>query len=200
MRLYLDFEADESYTPTRIAFAAGTGAHDLQEWAEMRLEQPRGWVEVDFSGVGRSAAISSGDDASDEDGTSGAEDDGSEGGEDSDFGSEMGFPGEEEGRRRRRRGGRRTPVLRAFLVQVRILENHQNGKDTHLRGLQIFARDREAGRRRGVKRQDSPKRLVEKFRDAGSLGQGAEGKEAKEGKGGVRRMMLPEWEEVPELR
>lgn len=33
------------------------------------------------------------------------------------------------------------PVLRAFLVQVRILENHQNGKDTHLRAVQIFARD-----------------------------------------------------------
>lgn len=33
------------------------------------------------------------------------------------------------------------PVLRAFLVQVRILENHQNGKDTHLRGVQLFARD-----------------------------------------------------------
>ena len=33
------------------------------------------------------------------------------------------------------------PVLRAFLVQVRILENHQNGKDTHLRAVQLFARD-----------------------------------------------------------
>lgn len=33
------------------------------------------------------------------------------------------------------------PVLRAFLVQVRIMENHQNGKDTHLRAVQLFARD-----------------------------------------------------------
>ncbi|KAK4504898.1 hypothetical protein PRZ48_002861 [Zasmidium cellare] len=33
------------------------------------------------------------------------------------------------------------PALRAFLVQVRILENHQNGKDTHLRAVQLFARD-----------------------------------------------------------
>lgn len=32
-------------------------------------------------------------------------------------------------------------VLRCMLVQVRICENHQNGKDTHLRGLQIFSRD-----------------------------------------------------------
>ena len=35
------------------------------------------------------------------------------------------------------------PVLRAHLVQIKILENHQNGKDTHLRGLQIFARNDE---------------------------------------------------------
>lgn len=35
----------------------------------------------------------------------------------------------------------RRPVLRAFLVQVKILDNHQNGKDTHLRAVQLFARD-----------------------------------------------------------
>ena len=33
------------------------------------------------------------------------------------------------------------PILRAHTVQIKILENHQNGKDTHLRGLQIFALD-----------------------------------------------------------
>ena len=30
-------------------------------------------------------------------------------------------------------------VLKAFLVQICILANHQNGKDTHLRGVKIFA-------------------------------------------------------------
>lgn len=40
--------------------------------------------------------------------------------------------------------------LRAFVVQVRILENHQNGKDTHVRGVQVFARDERAGRGREV--------------------------------------------------
>ena len=42
-----------------------------------------------------------------------------------------------------RRRPPRMPVLRAHLVQIKILENHQNGKDTHLRGLQIFARNDE---------------------------------------------------------
>ena len=30
-------------------------------------------------------------------------------------------------------------VIKAFLVQITILANHQNGKDTHLRGVKIFA-------------------------------------------------------------
>jgi anaphase-promoting complex subunit 10 len=32
-------------------------------------------------------------------------------------------------------------VLKAMVVQVRICENHQNGKDTHVRGFQVFAHD-----------------------------------------------------------
>lgn len=95
MRVYLDFDLDESYTPTLIRFAAGTGYHDLQEFSAMRFEQPRGWIDVDWEGVGDAAG-----------------DDGAE-----------------------------PPALRCMLVQVRVCENHQNGKDTHLRGLQLFARD-----------------------------------------------------------
>ncbi|KAF2222529.1 anaphase-promoting complex, subunit 10-domain-containing protein [Elsinoe ampelina] len=84
MRLFLDFEQDESYTPTKIQFWAGMGTHDLQEFCEMSFEQPKGWIDTDWTA---------------------------------------------------------RPVLRAFLVQVRIVENHQNGKDTHLRGLQLFSID-----------------------------------------------------------
>lgn len=36
-------------------------------------------------------------------------------------------------------------MLRAHLLQIKILENHQNGKDTHLRGLQVFALNEEDG-------------------------------------------------------
>lgn len=106
VRVYLDFDLDESYTPTKIAFLAGTGYNDLQEWCVMGFENPKGWIDVDFSGVGGE----------------GHEGEGGGGG-----------------------GGDEVPVLRAMLVQVQIRENHQNGKDTHLRGLQIFARDKAAG-------------------------------------------------------
>lgn len=43
-------------------------------------------------------------------------------------------------------GGEDGKTLRAFLVQVRIVENHQNGKDTHVRGLKIYAFDERVGR------------------------------------------------------
>ncbi|QDS77660.1 hypothetical protein FKW77_003013 [Venturia effusa] len=116
IRIYLDFDLDESYTPTMIRFAAGMGYVDLQEFAAMRFEQPKGWMEVDFEGVG--------DPAEDPDATDENEE-------------EMDLDEEEE----KENSLRKMPVLRCMLVQVRICENHQNGKDTHLRGLQIFARD-----------------------------------------------------------
>lgn len=93
IRLYLDFEADESYTPTRISLLAGTGYHDLIPFSLLSFEQPKGWIDVPLEHVG---------------------------------------------------GGSDGKTLRAFLVQVKIIENHQNGKDTHVRGLKIYARDERA--------------------------------------------------------
>ncbi|KAI9789559.1 MAG: anaphase promoting complex subunit doc1 [Peltula sp. TS41687] len=97
IRIYLDFVLDESYTPTRITFLAGTSHHDLIAFAELAFEQPKGWIDVDLTGVG---------------------------------------------------GGRDGNTLRAHLVQMKILENHQNGKDTHVRGLRIYAREEGARRRK----------------------------------------------------
>jgi len=104
VRIFLDFEVDESYTPTKMQFWAGMGVHDMQQFAEMSFEQPKGWIDVDFSKVGPLPDSL----------MNGVED-------------------VVEWSKR--------PVLRAFILQVRIVENHQNGKDTHLRGLQIFAVD-----------------------------------------------------------
>ncbi|WPH03442.1 Hypothetical protein R9X50_00632200 [Acrodontium crateriforme] len=127
MRIYLDFESDESYTPTKIQFLAGMGVHDIQEFAEMTFEHPTGWIDVDFSNVGP------------------IEDE-----------NEYGEPLREIDWSKR-------PVLRAFLVQVRILENHQNGKDTHLRAVQLFARDETqhmSGSVRNEVRANIPERAV----------------------------------------
>lgn len=99
-----------------IKFAAGMGYVDLQEFSVMRFEQPKGWLDVDFEGVGEAAGDLMMGDENEE---------------------EMDLDEEEE----KENLLRKMPVLRCMLVQVRICENHQNGKDTHLRGLQIFARD-----------------------------------------------------------
>jgi len=152
MRIYLDFELDESYTPTLIRFAAGTGYADLQEFSVMRFEKPRGWLDVDFEGVASSLA----DDDSDQN------DDESED------------------------GTARLPVLRCMLVQVRISENHQNGKDTHLRGLQIFARDEEMGRRE--------RREIRSSIKLDAIGTGLTIRAKK------KVWDMPEWAEVPSLR
>lgn len=136
MRIFLDFDNDESYTPTKIQFLAGMGPHDLQEFAEMNFVEPRGWIDVDFGGVGP------------------IEED-----------VEM-MEDEDEGRVI---DWERRPVLRAFIVQVRIVENHQNGKDTHLRGLQIFARDQmEVGRVGKTRTEEvaAPLRMAERPRRA----------------------------------
>ncbi|KAK5166621.1 uncharacterized protein LTR77_008164 [Saxophila tyrrhenica] len=155
MRIYLDFESDESYTPTKIQFLAGMGVHDIQEFAEMSFEQPTGWFDVDFSNVGPVEM----------------EED-----EDEDAPRVVDWS--------------KQPVLRAFLVQVRILENHQNGKDTHLRAVNLFARD-EAFEARKERR--APKRVErEVLVRAGKMG--GERKKAMEG------IRLASWMMEPELR
>lgn len=142
IRLYLDFEADESYTPTRITLLGGTGYHDLIPFSSLAFEQPKGWIEVPLDHVG---------------------------------------------------GGEDGQTLRVFLVQVKVVENHQNGKDTHIRGLKIYAMDDKA---RGTFGMDS---LVNDTEGKGKskaltphIGKGS----------GIDRTWLlePDWMEEPELR
>lgn len=152
IRVYLDFDLDESYTPTKMVFLAGMGGNDLVEFATWEGDGPCGWVDVPLEGVGgrnggwvrdegvrRKRRSKSGaarrrtasgqrapgiehdseDGSSDED-----EDDGLNGS----FGDDHDDP----------YAGN---VLKAMVIQMRVIENHQNGKDTHVRGFQVFACD-----------------------------------------------------------
>lgn len=242
LRLYLDFEADESYTPTRIVLLAGSGMNDLVEWGEMKLENPRGWIWADFEGVRDPETDSESGSAMDSDGSE--DDDDDEAADDNTghpaaIGQGQNIPAalpqhphrdEEENddtqnedfenalpvattplnttiatpttsqlqpsaftpitqppqqqsmavtsslprphprvpftpldpstsnqvarRRRRRSKPPKLPLLRCHLIQVKILENHQNGKDTHLRGLQVFALDEYGKQTSGVRVAD----------------------------------------------
>lgn len=93
IRFYVDYKNDESYTPTNIIFYAGTGPHDLIQFAEVPLTNPVGWQDVPIANCG---------------------------------------------------GGPDGHSLCAWIVQMHIKENHQNGKDTHIRGIKIFALDESA--------------------------------------------------------
>ncbi|EAW07255.1 anaphase promoting complex subunit DOC1 [Aspergillus clavatus NRRL 1] len=157
IRVYLDFEMDESYTPTKMTFHAGMGGNDLVEFATWEGEGPCGWVEIPLEGVGgrdggwvrrrrrkhtrartqddkgkrRSkgarvawpdAMFSDAENPVEYDEAAYDYDDGESADEDDDDP----YAGN---------------VLKAMVLQMRVTENHQNGKDTHVRGFQVFARD-----------------------------------------------------------
>lgn len=140
LRIYLDFDLDESYTPTKIAFFGGTAYHDLIEFATMTFVQPKGWITVPLEGVG---------------------------------------------------GGQDGNTLRAFVIQVRIVENHQNGKDTHLRGVKIYAADERA--MHNV--LSSVEAVVDAAKPGGRGGNG--GKKKRERKNEIAE---PDWMGEPEIR
>ncbi|KAI2813733.1 hypothetical protein CBS63078_5186 [Aspergillus niger] len=157
IRVYLDFEMDESYTPTKMTFLAGMGGNDLVEFANWEGEGPCGWVDVELEGVGGRSGGWVTTDAQKQGGGAGGKK-------------------KKSGRRRKGKGKRRGGfifedpdvdvdedededddedeeddpyagnVLKAMVIQMRIIENHQNGKDTHVRGFQVFARDDERKR------------------------------------------------------
>lgn len=162
IRVYLDFELDESYTPTKMVFLAGMGGNDLVGFASWEGEGPSGWVDIPLDGVGgRSGGMGNGgarrrrrkaatrrrridskqrnakfpgvgsladDSLSD---FSGHEGDYYDNGDDDDDDPLTGN------------------ILKAMVIQVRICENHQNGKDTHVRGFQVFSHDDEHRQRVG---------------------------------------------------
>ncbi|KAH8885008.1 galactose-binding like protein [Thozetella sp. PMI_491] len=90
IRFYVDFNQDESYTPTHVVFYAGTSHHDLIQFAEVPLKNPVGWQDVPIADCG---------------------------------------------------GGRDGNSLVCWIAQMHVKENHQNGKDTHIRGIKIYAAD-----------------------------------------------------------
>jgi anaphase-promoting complex subunit 10 len=167
IRVYLDFSLDESYTPTKMTFMAGMGGNDLVEFATWDGDNPCGWVDVPLDGVGGqnggwvrnrrrrrrlrvrksvrpqgkrdkgkgkySDAVLADDslviDSETQGGSHGFttavydEDDEIDDDDDDDDDPYAGN------------------VLKAMVLQMRVIENHQNGKDTHVRGFQVFARD-----------------------------------------------------------
>lgn len=179
MRIYLDFELDESYTPTKMRFFAGMSEHGLVEFGsweagetdpnthEGGIENVRGWLEIPLQGAGgretsftqkmrgsaprlkkvsearrqeirrRKQATFMKQVGMDPNNLSQYDED--------EVPSLEEFSSSEDERTSESEtavaGG---DILKAMVVQIQICENHQNGKDTHVRGFQVFARDERA--------------------------------------------------------
>ena len=143
IRVYLDFSLDESYTPTKMEFLAGMGGNDLVAFATWEGEGPRGWVDVSLEGVGgRNGGwvrenlylrdLKAKNKRNKTQKTGQANDPNSES-------DTVHLDGVDP------IGDELDPycgnVLKAMVLQMRIMENHQNGKDTHVRGFQVFSCD-----------------------------------------------------------
>ncbi|SPO21293.1 related to anaphase promoting complex subunit 10 [Ustilago trichophora] len=127
LSIYLDVKQDDSYTPTKIAIKAGTNYHDLTLVRQRTFDAPQGWKHFSMTPGGSADAATSEEDeeaAREEDGLEEEHDDEALA-EDGDEDAE----GEGEG------GGE---GIRVWLLQVCILANHLNGKDTHIRRLIVF--------------------------------------------------------------
>lgn len=90
LRFFVDYTQDESYTPTKILWYAGSSEHSLIQFASSILASPVGWQEVNITGCG---------------------------------------------------GGDDSNSLCCFVVQMQVMENHQNGKDTHIRAVKVYGFD-----------------------------------------------------------
>lgn len=83
--------------------------------------------------------------------------------------------------------------VRVRVLQVRVSENHQNGKDTHVRGIQVFAKD---------ERVKAPTKATEDEDESTDLA-GVKGEGIRATKKGARRAYIgeePDWMGDPEIR
>jgi anaphase-promoting complex subunit 10 len=207
MRIYLDFELDESYTPTKMKFFAGMSEGGLVEfggWEVQETTDPetgevhsgfegiRGWIDIPLKGVGgRDTRYHEGTESlkttlvsrkkksammADKFGV-----------QDRPTKLEQKATGPIAGRDLETENYVGGDILKAMVVQVRICENHQNGKDTHVRGFQVYARDEGHG-------QDV-RRRVKKDRDADTTVD-----ENAEEPVGVVGLQSADWMMDPEIR
>lgn len=170
IRVYLDFELDESYTPTKMVFLAGMGGNDLVEFATWQGETPSGWVDINLDGVGgRHRKL--GKPSAREEWRKSAKHAMANGSEDSDVSTPEDVSDEYTHDQLEDDDDGDDPsdgnVLKLMVLQVKVCENHQNGKDTHVRGFQVFARDDKYYARMG--RGDNGQKLLHHDLGAGVL-------------------------------
>jgi len=112
LRIFTNYKIDESYTPSCISVRIGTSYHDLREIQVIDLKEPDGWVTVRLArprGGGDAASAQLSADAA---------------------AAASCVPRDLE-------CGGAIEFVRTFFVQLAILSNHQNGRDTHVRQIHV---------------------------------------------------------------
>ncbi|WEW54705.1 hypothetical protein PRK78_000127 [Emydomyces testavorans] len=215
IRVYLDFELDESYTPTKMVFLAGMGGNDLVEFAAWQGESPCGWVDIPLDGVGGSHEGRvrkkrrgiKGDKQTPNGQESGHHEErfswGSSTNDDDERNSDYHHSDSEDDDGvfdNNDEDPTAGNVLKAMVIQVRICENHQNGKDTHVRGFQVYARDdkyyfrtRSDSTRKSLRTSGGPRK------DVGDM-HTAEGETDNGLENGLARIDESDWFLRPEIR
>lgn len=113
--IFLDVKSDDSYTPTKIAIKAGTNYHDLVLVRERTFEAPQGWKHFLLDKTDPTPEEE--EEAQDEQRRQ------AEAGKQPDLNSN--FTRVREG-------------IHVWMIQLCVLANHLNGKDTHIRRIMVF--------------------------------------------------------------
>jgi anaphase-promoting complex subunit 10 len=142
LALALDHRLDESYTPRTVSVRAGSWGGDLKEVAVADLAEPVGWALIPLTPPPGSLLPAE------------PPPQGSGGGS----GVGGGWPG---GGGPGVDGGPRPPPIQAAVLQVAVLANHQNGRDTHVRQALLFGPRGGGGTAAGVLGADIPLRGVD---------------------------------------
>jgi anaphase-promoting complex subunit 10 len=116
LSIFLSYRLDDSYTPAALSVRAGTSPGDLQEVRAVTLDRPDGWITFDISaepsedGEGLYVSLSLS------------------------LSLCIGFWVTEH----RSFFFFCSKPIHAYILQVIVLANHMNGKDTHVRGMRIL--------------------------------------------------------------
>ncbi len=124
--ILLHGRTDDSYTPKKILVSAACGAGELADVAATETQSPHGWVILQLTQAGTApATMTKLSDLSDAHVRAAAEL--LEAGPHSWTGGSGDL------------GAHRSPMgMFATHVQVRVVENHQQGRDTHIRGIKVY--------------------------------------------------------------
>lgn len=112
--IFLDVKSDDSYTPTKIAVKAGTNYHDLVLVRERTFEAPQGWKHFLLDKT----------DATPE--------------EEEDAQDELRRQAQADKSDPQQSSPRVREGIHVWMIQICVLANHLNGKDTHIRRIMVF--------------------------------------------------------------